>query len=190
MKPLHRRQGYDLTGGEISHRGGRWVPGDAVGGERTGEASARVAALDATLRGAGFDAAATSTIMHEMWEKWVMLASAGGITCLMRGNTGDVASSAGGIAFALAFLDEVAATAAASGYPMTAAYLEQKRTAFTDPASTNSPSMFRDLEQGLDVEADQMLGDLVDRARKLGVSTPLVATAYTNLKVYQRCRAR
>ena len=38
--------------------------------------------------------------------------------------------------------------------------------------------------------ADQMLGDLVDRARRLGVPTPLVSTAYTNLKVYQRRRAR
>jgi 2-dehydropantoate 2-reductase len=106
----------------------------------------------------------------------------------MRGTTGDVASSPGGIAFSLAFLEEVAATAAASGYPMTEAYMEQKRKAFSDPASTNAPSMFRDLEGGLDVEADQMLGDLVERARKLGVATPLVATAYTNLKVYQRRR--
>jgi 2-dehydropantoate 2-reductase len=159
-----------------------------VYGERGGEATARIAALDATMQGARFDARASGNVMHEMWEKWVMLASAGGITCLMRGTTGDVASSPGGIAFSLAFLEEVAATAAASGYPMTEAYMEQKRKAFSDPASTNAPSMFRDLEGGLDVEADQMLGDLVERARKLGVATPLVATAYTNLKVYQRRR--
>ncbi len=161
-----------------------------VYGERSGEVTPRIEALDATMQGAGFDARISTTVMHEMWEKWVMLATAGGTTCLMRGHTGDIASSPGGPEFSAAFLEEVAATAAASGYPMTAAYMDQKRKAYTDPASTNTPSMFRDLEQGLDVEADQMLGDLVERARKLGVATPLVATAYTNLKVYQRRRLR
>ncbi len=160
-----------------------------VYGERSGESTARIAALDAAMQGAGFDARASDHVMHEMWEKWVMLATAGGTTCLMRGNTGDIASSPGGAEFNIALLHEVAATAAASGYPMTPAYMEQKIKGYSDPSSTASPSMFRDLEQGLDVEADQMLGDLVARARALGVPTPLVATAYTNLKVYQRRRA-
>jgi 2-dehydropantoate 2-reductase len=161
-----------------------------VYGERSGAVTPRVQRLDATLQGAGITARLSTTILHEMWEKWVLLATAGGITTLMRSTIGDIASSPGGVEFGSAFLDEVAAVAAAAGFPMTAEYLAQKRAGVTDPASPLGPSMYRDLEGGLDVEADQLLGDLVDRARRLGVPIPLVATAYTNLKVYQRRRAR
>jgi 2-dehydropantoate 2-reductase len=45
--------------------------------------------------------------------------------------------------------------------------------------------MYRDLQSGNNVEADQILGDLLDRARGFGVAAPLVAAAYANLKVYQ-----
>jgi 2-dehydropantoate 2-reductase len=161
-----------------------------VYGERSGAVTPRVQRLDATLQVPGITARLSTAILHEMWEKWVLLTCAGGITTLMRSTVGDIASSPGGVEFGSAFLDEVAAVAAASGFPMTADYLQQKRAGFTDPNSSQGPSMYRDMEQGLDVEADQMLGDLVDRARRLGVPTPLVSTAYTNLKVYQRRRAR
>jgi 2-dehydropantoate 2-reductase len=161
-----------------------------VYGERSGQRTPRIEALDAAMQGAGFTARASTTILHEMWEKWVMLATSGAITCLMRGTIGEVASAPGGVAFSSALLDEVAAVAAASGYPMTADYLAQKRASVTDPSSAQGPSMYRDLEQGFNVEADQLLGDLVERARTLGVPTPLTGAAFTNLKVYQAKLAR
>ena len=44
---------------------------------------------DAFMQGAGFDAKLSSTIEREMWEKWVLLAALGGVTCLMRGSIGE-----------------------------------------------------------------------------------------------------
>jgi len=44
-------------------------------GERNGEITPRLKALDATLQGAGFDARLSPEIMQAMWEKWVQLAS-------------------------------------------------------------------------------------------------------------------
>jgi 2-dehydropantoate 2-reductase len=55
----------------------------------------------------------------------------------------------------------------------------------TRAGSPAASSMYRDLQQGNKVEVDQILGDLLERARTLGVATPLLATAATNLKVYQ-----
>jgi 2-dehydropantoate 2-reductase len=49
--------------------------------------------------------------------------------------------------------------------------------------------MYRDLQKASPVEAEQILGDLLLRARNLGVSTPLVAAAFTHLSVYQAGRA-
>jgi 2-dehydropantoate 2-reductase len=71
---------------------------------------------------------------------------------------------------------------------MNEAFVARSRTMNSTPGSTMASSMYRDLQSGNDVEADQILGDLVERARGFGLATPLLAAAYTNLKVYQRGR--
>jgi 2-dehydropantoate 2-reductase len=45
--------------------------------------------------------------------------------------------------------------------------------------------MYRDLEQNLQVEAEQIIGDLLARGRAAGVATPLIAAVRTHLGVYQ-----
>ena len=78
-------------------------------GEMSGNPSPRTDRLDEAMRGAGFDARLSRTIEREMWEKWVLLATIGGITCLMRGNVGEIEAAPGGVDFSLRFLDEVTA---------------------------------------------------------------------------------
>ncbi|HEX4262316.1 MAG TPA: ketopantoate reductase family protein, partial [Acetobacteraceae bacterium] len=85
-------------------------------GERDGTLSPRVERLHAAIAGAGFTARASSTIMQEMWEKWVFLASLGGITCLLRGTVGDIEAVPGGADLALRLLRECAEVARASGF--------------------------------------------------------------------------
>jgi 2-dehydropantoate 2-reductase len=158
---------------------------DLIYGERNGVISARVTALDGLMQGAGFSAQASESIVADMWEKWVTLAALGGITCLMRGTIGDVAAVPGGAGFASAFFDECAATALACGQPPTEEFIARSRAAMTRSGSPIASSMYRDLLAGNNVEADQILGDLLGRAHGFGVATPLLATAYAHLKVYQ-----
>ncbi|MBD5634467.1 MAG: 2-dehydropantoate 2-reductase, partial [Candidatus Eremiobacteraeota bacterium] len=61
---------------------------ELIYGEIGGGTSPRVVALDRALQGAGFSARLSEHIVREMWEKWVMLAALGGITCSMRGTIG------------------------------------------------------------------------------------------------------
>jgi len=155
-------------------------------GERNGAVSSRMQALDAFMRGAGFDARLSSAIEYEMWEKWVMLATIGGITCLMRGNIGEVVAAPGGASFILSFFDEVISVVSAVGQAPKAAFVEAGRKTLTTPGSTQAPSMYRDLRQGSPIEADQIIGDLLARGGKAGIATPLLATAYAHMSVYQR----
>lgn len=161
---------------------------DLVYGERSGAMTPRVAALNRVLEHAGFDARASARIVAEMWEKWIGLAALGGITTLMRGTIGDVAAAPGGAEFATAFVDECIAVAAASGYPCDAGFVARARGSMTAAGSNLTSSMYRDLVQGNDVEADQIIGDLLARARGFGLPTPLLATSYAQLKVYQARR--
>jgi 2-dehydropantoate 2-reductase len=158
---------------------------DLAYGEMNGLPSARTAALDTFMQGAGFDARLSQTIERDMWEKWILLATLGGICCLMRGTIGQVEAAPHGAEFSLAFLDEVIATTAAAGHPPSDAFVAAARATMTQKGSPMTSSMYRDLLAGSPVEVDQILGDLLARARVLGVATPLLAAAFTHLSVYQ-----
>jgi 2-dehydropantoate 2-reductase len=45
--------------------------------------------------------------------------------------------------------------------------------------------MYRDMMQGYPIEAEQIIGDLVERATRVGITIPLLQAAYTHLCVYQ-----
>src|SRR5271168_2554368 len=141
--------------------------------------------LDAFMQGAGFTARLTSAIDYEMWEKWVLLATVGGITCLMRGNLGEVVAAPGGPSFILSLFEEVVSVVKAVGQAPQAAFVENTRRMLTTPGSPQTPSMFRDLQQGSPIEGDQIVGDLIARGEKAGVAAPLLSAAYAHLSVYQ-----
>jgi 2-dehydropantoate 2-reductase len=154
-------------------------------GEMNGSASERTSRLDKAMQHAGFDARLSHTIEREMWEKWVFLASLGGITCLMRGNIGQVEAAPGGVEFARAFLAECTAIATASGHKPSDDFLNAVSSALTAKGSNQTSSMYRDLQNGDVIEADQIIGDLLLRARKLNIPSPFLATAFTHLSIYQ-----
>lgn len=163
---------------------------EIVYGERDGSGSDRVAAIDAAMQGAGFKARASSEIMQEMWNKWMLLASGGGLTCLLRGNVGEIEAVAGGTALAQRLVDEVISVATAEGYPPSAATNERVRTTLTAKSSQFATSMYRDLAGGLPVEAEQIVGDMVARARNFALPTPLLDSSVVQLRVYQDRLAR
>ena len=156
-----------------------------VYGERRGGGSARITALDETMQGASFEAKASDNIIQEMWEKWVLLSSLGATTCLLRGNIGEIEAIPGGTELALEILAECSAISAACGYAPGEAFLARTQKTLTARGSTLTSSMYRDLTRNARVEVDQILGDLLERGRNLGVATPLLAAACVNLRIYQ-----
>jgi 2-dehydropantoate 2-reductase len=154
-------------------------------GEMDGSSSPRIAELDAFLRNAGFDAKLTATIEREMWEKWILLSSLGGITCLMRGNIGEIEAVPGGTNFILQFIDEVVTVVKTVGKPPAENVVAFIKSFLTTKGSPQTSSMYRDLQGGNKIEADQIIGDLLARAQRANIATPLLAAAYTNLSVYQ-----
>jgi 2-dehydropantoate 2-reductase len=140
------------------------------------------------VSGAGFDARLSQAIDQELWEKWVLLAPLGGVTCLMRGTIGDIEAVPGGTSLARQLLAECAAVATASGEPPRAEFLAQVDKTLTAAGSGLASSLYRDMERGLEVEADQILGDLAERARLLALELPVLIAAYAHLCVYRRRR--
>jgi 2-dehydropantoate 2-reductase len=156
-------------------------------GEMDGSRSSRIMAVDEFMRGASFEARLSANIALEMWEKWALLATLGGVTCLMRGNLGEIEASPGGAEFLMRFFAEVTSVIGAVGMPLDAAFLSQTRALLgAAKGSSLTSSMYRDMIAQRPIEADQILGDLLARARGASLSTPLLAAAYTYLCVYRR----
>jgi 2-dehydropantoate 2-reductase len=161
---------------------------DLVYGELDGSSSPRIRELDAFLQGAAFSARLSTDIEREMWEKWILLSCMGGITCLMRGSIGELEAVPGGREVALEFIDEVVRVVRSVGKAPSDAFLAMAREALTAKGSALTASMYRDLQRGAPIEADQIIGDLLARAQRAGVAAPLLRAAYAALSIYQNRR--
>jgi 2-dehydropantoate 2-reductase len=155
-------------------------------GELEGRGSERVNAIERALSNAGFAVKSSPNILAAMWDKWVFLATNAGINCLMRGNIGEIVA-AGGTPATLALLEECAAIAGASGFPISDATMAQHRTLLSAPGSRLSSSMFRDLQRGARLESDHVIADLLRRAPHAR-DCPMLGAAAAHLNVYAERR--
>ncbi len=158
-------------------------------GEPDGARSPRSAAIKTALTGARFDSQLSDIILQEMWEKWVLIATMAGITCLMRAAVGDIVAADGGD-LATALLQECSGIAAAYGFAPREAITSRNRAMLTTPGSTFAASMLRDIERGAPIESDHIIGDLLRRGAAKGGSFPLLRIAHAHLKAYEARRQR
>jgi 2-dehydropantoate 2-reductase len=162
-------------------------------GERQGGISDRVRAILTTMQGAVFDVQASEAILLEMWEKWVFLASLAGSTTLMRATIGDICAAPDGRNFVLGLIEECRRIAEIEGYGPRPTVLERIRAQLTATDSPLTASMYRDMERNAPIEADHIIGDLLERGQRHHAADEdfsLLRLIYTNLKAYERKRAR
>jgi len=159
-----------------------------VYGARSTAQYAAVGALDTALQLGKFESRLSRNILLEMWEKFVLLASLAGMTCLMRANVGEIAATQDGAALMLRMVDDCAAVATAAGNAPRANYMTPIKALLTQRNSLLEASMRRDMEQGRATEADHVVGDMLRRARAAGVECELLQAAYCSLQAYEHQR--
>ena len=159
-------------------------------GERDGSRSERVERILASMSKAKFEPRLSTTILQDMWDKWVFLASLAGITCLMRAPVGDIMAAHGGEQATLQLLEDCRSVAEHNGRAPSGAVMERARSVLTEKGSALSASMMRDLEQGGAIEADHIVGDLLARSDAPADALSMLRTAYAHLKAYEVRRMR
>ena len=170
---VHLSEQHGLTFGEI----------ETAGSERTRE-------IEALMDGAKFEGRASGAILLDMWEKWVFLATLAGSTCLMRASVGDILAADGGAAFVTGLSEECRAIAESRGFTPRQANVDKVLAALTAPGSPLTASMMRDIENNFPVEADHIVGDLLQRGNADGLLSPRLQIVYSHLKTYEARRAR
>ncbi|MFC4528357.1 2-dehydropantoate 2-reductase [Dyella halodurans] len=159
-------------------------------GERDGTRSERVERVAQSMANARFEPRLSTSILQDMWDKWVFLATLAGITCLMRAPVGDIVAAPGGLQATLQLLDDCRSVAARNGHAPTDAVLARAHSMLTEKGSALSASMMRDLEQGGLIEADHVVGDLLARGEASEEASPMLRVAYAHLKAYEARRSR
>ncbi|HWK38558.1 MAG TPA: 2-dehydropantoate 2-reductase [Hyphomicrobium sp.] len=138
------------------------------------------------LKAAGVEAEASPDILQDMWNKFVFLSAFAGITSLMRTNIGNILKTDAGRERILQLLGETRAVAEAEGFSPPDALVDEYRALLTQEGSSLASSMLRDIEAGRRTEGTHILGDMLARARRHGLSAPLLAIAAAHVEAYER----
>ena len=129
-------------------------------------------------------------IEQGLWEKWVLLATMAGSTCLMRGSVGAILGTADGTAIMEELLVENISVATAAGFPPSEAGLANGRGILFAAGSPATASMMRDIKKSGAIEGDHIIGDMLRRARDFGLATPLLRVANAHLQTYDAERIK
>jgi 2-dehydropantoate 2-reductase len=161
-------------------------------GELDGRLSARCTAIKTALEAGGVPVQVNEDIVAGLWTKFFSFVCNATLATLSRSRAGVIARSPAGASFVSAVIEECTRVVTAVGYPPLPAFNSagQIRALFSQTDSTYGPSMLIDMEDGRPTEGDHTIGDLVERAARLGVSTPMLTAALCNLQAYEMKRGK
>lgn len=158
-------------------------------GEQDGALSDRVLSLKAAFDKTTVVASAVPNIMQVMWEKIVHLSTVAGMTCVMRASVGEIARTKNGSELMIDFLERNAEIAAREGFGPSDSFLQEYRQLFRNKSSGYTASMLRDIQRNGPIEADHVLGFMLDKAIKHKIDPSMHRFIYTNLQAYEEHRA-
>jgi 2-dehydropantoate 2-reductase len=142
-------------------------------GEFDGSRSARgQALLDACVAG-GINAELSSSIVREIWQKYVFLVGLSGTTTTMRKPIGPIRENPQTRAFLLDVMREVVAVGRSHGVELPEDYPETRLQFADGLAHDMTSSMHHDLTRGNRLEVRWLSGGVVELGQRTGVPTPL-----------------
>ena len=126
---------------------------------------------------------------HHMWTKLVFLATLAASTCLHDADIGTILMRPDGKQLILNLLHEAQRISASEGFDLPAGDLTRYREQLTEPGSTATASMLRDMRAARSTEVEYILGDLVGRAIRNNIETPNLVAALLHVRAYEQKRA-
>ncbi|MFY9657135.1 MAG: ketopantoate reductase family protein [Methylocystis sp.] len=159
-------------------------------GARDGRADALADELAALYAKTPVVAVHNPTILREMWDKLVFLATLAGMNALMRATIADIKATPAGERLIRQMLSECISIARAEGFDFDADRVAQHGDSLALRAAHMKASMLYDIERGAPTEGEHILGDLYARACRHGVSASLLEVALTHVQAYEARRAR
>jgi 2-dehydropantoate 2-reductase len=167
--------------GVIVHSAG---PGKILFGELSGGTSPRTERLLPMFRQAGIAAELRPDIHVALWEKFINICAASGLTALTRLPLGTILACPETAAFLRQAMEEVEALGRAEGIPLPAACVEHLWTFFRALEPEARSSLYHDLAAGRRLELESLHGTVVRLGHRHRLPTPCNTAIYAALKPY------
>ncbi len=167
--------------GVIAQKGG---PGRIIFGELGGGSSPRTQRLLSTLKRAGIAAELHSDVKVALWEKFVFICAANGLTALTRLPLGPILANPETRDLLRSTMEEVDSIARAVGIRLPENTVDQhlRFTGGLEPSVRGS--LYYDLEAGRRLELEALNGTVVRLGRQHGIPTPSNWAIYAALRPY------
>lgn len=157
-----------------------------VFGEWDGVKSERTQTLFSHLDHAGFIVTLSNHIQHEVWQKYIFVASLSGITTLMDTSVGTILTTPESRVIYEKLLHEIVTLARNVGMPIDSEMEAHTLKTMESLRPEMMSSMQRDMQKKLPIEASHLHGSLLAFASASGVVyPPILETVYARLKVYE-----
>jgi 2-dehydropantoate 2-reductase len=149
--------------------------------EIDGAKSERISAISEIFGGAGFKAPVVTDVRTEIWTKLLGNLSLNPISALTHATLQDICRYPKTRALALEMMREALAVAEAFGIRLRISL--EKRIAGAEAVGAHKTSMLQDIENGRVLEADALIGSVIELARMADVATPHIDAIYAVTKL-------
>jgi len=153
-----------------------------VVGYPDGHRSASLEELVQVWQSWGVDAYQSSNILAEMWNKFLFIASFGGVSSLVGGTAGEILADAETRRVLISAMQEVYGLAAKAGIPLAEDAVERAVAMLDSMEPNTTSSMQRDVTAGKPFELEAFSGKIVHMARQLAHETPIHDVLYALLR--------
>jgi len=167
--------------GVISQTAG---PGRILLGEMNGGSSPRCELIQRTLQNSGIAAEIHPDIRTALWQKFVTICGANGITALTRLPMGEILAWEETRSLLKGAMEEVEAVARAMGAQLPRGCADQSIAFFSTLEPSMRGSMYYDLAAARRLELEILNGAVVRLGREHGIPTPINLVIYAALKPY------
>jgi 2-dehydropantoate 2-reductase len=137
--------------------------------------------LEDAFKKSGVNVRVSSSIMTDMWQKFIFLTSFSGITAATRKSIGEVMADSVTTRFLRETIQEILSVAFLKQENLPTDLLEQMMSRLHSMPLNMTSSLHRDLEKGLPLEIDSLQGAILKMAAENGLSTPSVSAIYAIL---------
>lgn len=157
-----------------------------VFGERDGKETERITQLKKTFSDTKANFIYSQEIEKEMWQKYLFISCLSGATTLFRTPIGPIRETKTGISALEGIVTEVVSVMEKIDAPINREIIEPQLAKIKEMSYEMKSSMQRDMEKGLQTEADHFFLYLLQHANTANIQTPYLELIYANLKVYEK----
>ncbi|MBC7080766.1 MAG: ketopantoate reductase family protein [Thermoplasmatales archaeon] len=171
-----------IGNGRIYHAG----KGETIIGELSGEITDRIKNICKTFNECGIETKISGEIKKEKWKKAIVNSAINGLTSILRCKNGEIIKNEYAIELIKKICTEAIEVAKAEGIEIEDIIEKVKEVA--ENTSENISSMLQDIISGKKTEVDEINGEIIIRAKKHGIKTPVNEVIYSLIKANESVR--